>query len=136
MVLEKVTDNDELIFKKTNSKNKKYTLQASDLAAPDEFFFIHIEPINNKIRGTLSSSLASLSTHTNEHTEPFLASDSSTNVETNVDPILKSILKKTLFLCNKQSTLPVNDLITSVKLCSIHADKVLADCTTSKFFIV
>jgi len=56
MVLDTINDNDELVFKNTHGNNKKYKLPASDRRAPDEFYFIHIEPLNNQIRTSSSSS--------------------------------------------------------------------------------
>ena len=46
MVLDTINESDELIFKNTHRNNKKYTLEASDPTAPDEFYFIHMEPKN------------------------------------------------------------------------------------------
>ena len=48
MVLDTINDKTELIFKNTHCNNKKYTLPANDPTAPDEFYFIHIEPTNNQ----------------------------------------------------------------------------------------
>ena len=61
MVLDTINENDELIFKNTHGKNKKYTFPATDPAAPDEFYFIHIEPINNKTSPSSSQSSTSSS---------------------------------------------------------------------------
>ena len=52
MVLDTINENDEFVFKNTHRNQKKYTLAASDQRAPDEFFFIHIEPLNNQISQT------------------------------------------------------------------------------------
>jgi hypothetical protein len=51
MVLETINDNNELVFAE-NGNNTKYTLPANHPTAPDEFQFIHIEPIGNPSRQT------------------------------------------------------------------------------------
>ena len=67
MVLDTINENDEFIFKNTHRKNKQYTLAANDPTAPDEFYFIHIEPKNNnQISQTSPSSLSSSMPTTNQ----------------------------------------------------------------------
>ena len=54
MVLETINDSflrrtfsrsPKLVFKNTHTNNKQVTLPANDKRAPDEFYFIHIEPL-------------------------------------------------------------------------------------------
>ena len=66
MVLDTINENDELIFKNTHRNNKKVTIQANDPTAPDEFYFIHIEPLNNQMRRTSSSSSESSLAESND----------------------------------------------------------------------
>ena len=66
MVLDTINDNDELVFKNTHRNNKQYTLAADDPTAPDEFYFIQIEPKTNQINKTSTSSLWSSVPETNQ----------------------------------------------------------------------
>lgn len=45
MVLDTINEKSEFVFKNTHRNNKQYTLSVSDSDAPDEFFFIHCEPL-------------------------------------------------------------------------------------------
>ena len=76
MVLDTINDNDELVFKNTHGNNKKYKLRASDPRAPDEFYFIHIEPINNQIRTSSSSSSQSPTSSSDDLSSSQDSSDS------------------------------------------------------------
>ena len=44
MVLDTINENDEFVFKNTHTDNKQVTVPANGQRAPDEFYFIHIEP--------------------------------------------------------------------------------------------
>ena len=76
MVLDTINENGELIFKNTHTNNKKHTIKASDPSAPDEFYFIHIEPKNNQISQTSPSSLSSSMPETNRTITSTPVSDS------------------------------------------------------------
>ena len=57
MVLDTINENGELIFKNTHRDNEQYTVAANDQRAPDEFYFIHIEPVNNQPRSSMTTSI-------------------------------------------------------------------------------
>ena len=45
MVLDTINEHGEFVFKNTHTNNTQVTVPANGQRAPDEFYFIHIEPL-------------------------------------------------------------------------------------------